>query len=488
MTSPSSVTASFKKNEIIPGFFKRPILLSTALQILFHAMIGYILGSLLPVSGTLISTTMTLMCIMNFINEVLTNGKHEIDTRSFPCIDECDSMLNIIDWLTMETIKSMKNENISNQLILSMLLSLVLDPNKSAWTSYLNFSSLGHFLVSLLFSTFAYFTCTAYLCFSDKLHRLFLSQHLRNTNALFPNLHSMTHESKNAFMTQFLIRTILQNSIVTKRIMFSSLPSSSSHLHHSNNVFSTMQENNFIQTQQDARDMAQFLKASPVIHLAEETLRINTLANLSLPSYSLDAPQEEIMFHFTCMIKALCVYMGGLGDSLFEFYTSANLAKPIERSFHNHDIQPRNDCWLSGGAISQAKYAVHALVRILSDSPTLQKNSCYYSYLHLYVPSMLQSLYSLSKGMQGYGSSKMSMEMGNGNMLVLASSFGVRGLGQDIELNRFISMRLPLLKDVVIACENASLSIIKEERVAEEWRQSRVLSDDCKAWLTSLLE
>ena len=70
----------------------------------------------------------------------------------------------------------------------------------------------------------------------------------------------------------------------------------------------------------------------------------------------------------------------------------------------------------------------------------------------------------------------------------VAMGVGTGVHGKEANLNRFIAVRHPNLKRIIAACEDTTKLVTSGERVEEEWRQSRLLNNECKVWLNSILE
>jgi len=476
ITSPSKDTAIPKQNNANQGYFKKPVTFIVILQIGFHAALGFSFGAIAFSQGKMISITTAFTCVMNFIANVLANCNHEIDTTKYPSLYGGEFLYYVFLKIKDETIKSMKSHNMAYQITAPVLCSLFFQEGDFISTVKTLLTAIG---IS--------FSINFFLYISDTTIRLFLSQKIEKTNALFPELSNVTTDlSKNTLMTQFLTRTILQSSEIGKEIISYTPPTSSAAAFvNATNAYSILQENHFVHTNQLAGKISRFFKSAPNLHLAEEILRINTLANLSLPHYAYGTSQEELMFHFSCIMKTLCVYVGGFGLAISLPVVPSDYNK---RNYHESKLSKEEDpveTWLSPSAILEIEYAVQSILRLLSGSSKLTKNSYYFSHLHLLIPSMLSSLHLLHKGIHHYCSSQMKIEMGTGNF---AMGVGTGVHGKEANLNRFIAVRHPNLKRIIAACEDTTKLVTSGERVEEEWRQSRLLNNECKVWLNSILE
>ena len=497
ITSPSSTTSKslqYQKHQhpsIYQKTYQNPTILLIFTHILVYAILGYIFTSFLPLGGSISYINIICTCIMSG-SEMLFNGKHEINTSHYPSLQDCASTFEVLQFIFSEIKKnSMKNEFIVFSTILSIAGSLMLNLDKNVWLSNTSTSTTLDVLFTIISAVFMSFTTFYYLTLSDTLHRLFLSQKIKSVESLVSNLNTMTPSSRNVFTTQILIRTLLQNSYVTKQILSSSLPSYWSRLS-SNHSFSVIQEQHTKQLQEMTNIMSNYyFQCSPYIQLPEEILRVKILETLDLSCYSSDISQEEQKYHMNCILKSLCVYIGGFGDALICLFSPMPLkTNQSSKSYlqNIHDTKREHTkviMSLPDSAILQTKYVIDSVMRILTNSNSVSN----FTHFHLHYPTLLQNLFILHKGFKLYGKHMMTIDLEQRKLHVnIAGVTGKGGSDFGAELNRFIAVRLPETKNVLMTCSNAAKSIATSERVVEEWRQSTLLCDECKFWLNSILD
>lgn len=166
------------------------------------------------------------------------------------------------------------------------------------------------------------------------------------------------------------------------------------------------------------------------------------------------------------VIRALCVFAGGLGDSMSEIYRQEMKdGKPFG-----------SEMWkLPPGSLAAAELSIVAAARLVVMNSAIEKR---HERICLLLPCILQSAYKLRCGLFAYAKATAA------TYEVKLSSFDKTGKTDG--LMQFIEQKCSDLCPVLSACNNSARMIIQTDRALEEVVLRRNWKGDMQKWLMGL--
>lgn len=170
------------------------------------------------------------------------------------------------------------------------------------------------------------------------------------------------------------------------------------------------------------------------------------------------------------VIRALCAFAGGVGESMSEIYRQEMKdGKPTGKSLA--------EMWkLPPGSLAAAELCIVAAARLVVMNSAIDKKR--HERICLLLPCILQSAYKLRCGLFSYAKATAIMYD------VKLASFDKTGRTDG--LMKFIEQKCPDLCPVLSACNNSARMVIQTDRALEEVVLRRKWKADMQGWLLGL--
>ncbi|KAL7491732.1 hypothetical protein ACHAWT_001022 [Skeletonema menzelii] len=169
------------------------------------------------------------------------------------------------------------------------------------------------------------------------------------------------------------------------------------------------------------------------------------------------------------LIRALCAFAGGVGESMGEIYRQEMKdGKPAGKN--------AAEMWkLPPGSLAAAELSIVAAARLVVMNSAIDKR---HERICLLLPSILQSAYKLRCGLFAYANATAT------TYEVKLTSFDKTGKTDG--LMQFIEQKCSDLCPVLSACNNAARMVIQTDRALEEVVLRRNWKGDMQRWLVEL--
>jgi len=169
------------------------------------------------------------------------------------------------------------------------------------------------------------------------------------------------------------------------------------------------------------------------------------------------------------VIRALCAFSGGLGDSMSEIYRQEMKdGEPARTS--------SADMWkLPPGSLAAAELSIVAAARLVVMNSAIDKR---HERICLLLPCVLQSAYKLRCGLFAYAKAMAT------TYEVKLASFDKTGKTDG--LMQFIDQKCSDLCPVLSACNNSARMVIQTDRALEDVVLRRTWKGDMQRWLVGL--